>query len=88
MGGCFLLVTDLPAELHPDGHREMELRLTSAGAAAVLGASVFCLSSMNVGRGARLVQPAGCRESLPGQSHARSGSPGTDVLEQHLAPAL
>lgn len=43
LGGCFLLVTDLPAELHPDGHREMELSLPSAGAVAVLGASVFCL---------------------------------------------
>lgn len=87
-GGCFPLVTDLLTELHPDGHGERELSLASLCAAGVLGACVLCLPvrlpeqerwMTDLRRGARLVQLVHCRESLPGQSHARFGTLGTDM---------
>lgn len=43
LGRCLPLVTDLPAELYPDGHGERELSLTSPGAVALLTACVLCL---------------------------------------------
>lgn len=40
---------------------------------------------MDLRRGARLVQLVGCRESLPGQSHARCGTLGTDMPDAEAA---